>query len=220
MEGARYYGIGNEYAGAVFGAMMALSVVALRGDRIRRWPAVAGAWLVVCLLIGLPQLGANAGGLLGAGIGCGVATLAWWRGRVRVRDMALAVAAAAASMAAILALDLARGGSEQSHIARAIDSGGSLLNIAARKAMLNGYLLFHSPWTLGLLAAAYGLWRLRASESRDDRASRGAWAGLLAGAIGLFALNDSGVVAAAECLLVAYAGMGVLRFHPALGGSK
>lgn len=216
MEGARYYGIGNEYAGAVFGAMMALSLPLLRGKRIRRWPLVTAAWLAVCVLMGSPQLGANAGGFLGAGIGCGAAALVWGRGRIRARDALLIVAAAALAMAAFLAVDLARGGAEQSHIARAITGGGSILNIAARKAMLNGYLLVHSPWTLGLLASAYGLWRLRRETGSTDRAAGGMWAGLAAGATGLLLLNDSRIISAAECLLVAYAASSLLaRANPA-----
>jgi hypothetical protein len=214
MEGARYYGIGNEYVGAVFGAMMALSVVALRGERIWRWPIAAGVWLALSVIIGLPQLGANAGGFLGTAVGCGVAALVWWRGRIRGRDVLALTAAVCLLMAALLALDLARGGAEQSHIARAVTGGGSVLNIAARKAMLNGYLLFHSPWTLGLLAAAYGLWVTWCTAPPAGRADRGMWAGLAAGATALFLLNDSGVVAAAECLLVAYSGIRLLISPP------
>jgi len=208
MEGARYYGIGNEYVGAVFGAMMALSLVML-SDRAGRWPWVAAAWLVVCGLIGLPQLGANAGGFMGAALGCGAGAMVWRQGGLRGRDVAVLAILAAAVMGGFLAIDILRGGADQSHIARAL-GGGSVPNIAWRKAMLNGWLLFHSPWTLGVLAASFGLWKLWTGRGRaigaNDRMLCGAWTGLVVGSVALFALNDSGVVAAAECLLVAYAG--------------
>lgn len=218
MEGARYYGIGNEYVGAIFGAMMALSLVLLRGEAIRRWTPAAALCLLVCALIGLPPFGANAGGFLGAAMGCGTAALVWWRGGIRARDVVVLLAGAVLLMGTFIAFDLARSDAEQSHFARAL-GGGSVLNIVVRKAALNAYLLLHSPWTLGLLASAYGLWRLRRQGSlahiETDRSVRGMRAGLAVGSISLMLLNDSGVVAAAECLLVGYAAMSLQLVVPA-----
>jgi hypothetical protein len=209
MEGARYYGAGNEYVGALFGAMMALSAVALRGPRLRHWPIVAVLWLLVCVAIGHPQLGADAGGFLGIALGVGVAAFVWWKGTIRLRDLLPLAAVVVLSMGLLVALDLLRSGGERSHLAASFASGGSLVGIATRKLMLNGYLLLHSPWALGLIAAKLGVWRLwrEWGERKDSagRSMRGVWAGLAAGVGALFLLNDSGVIAAAECLLVFYA---------------
>ncbi len=216
MEGARYYGLGNEYAGALFGAMMVLSAAWLQGGGIKRWPVVLAAWGFCIAVIGLPAFGADAGDFLGAAIGVGAAGIVWRRGRLRARDLALILAAAVLLLGALVLFDLSRGTGEQSHIARAIGSGG-ILNIALRKAALNGYLLLHSVWSLGLIAAIYGFWRLwRGAESRlgiafdADRGMRGAVTGLASGTVALLLLNDSGIVAASECLMLAYAGLKLL----------
>jgi len=213
MEGARYYGIGNEYAGAVFAAGLVAAALLLRGERARRWPLALGLLCLLAALMGLPMGGANAGGFLAALIGFGAAGLVWWRGRLRARDLLAVLLAAALLLGALLALDLGRGDAEQTHIARAAGSGGSVLNIITRKAALNASLLLQSPWSLGLLASVVGLsvlWRAPQSGLRtrltEDRIARGAAAGLLMGAFALLVFNDSGVVAASEALLLTWAG--------------
>lgn len=232
MEGARYYGIGNEYGGAVFAAgLIAAHALMKRGVGKAKplntptpehpntkpllptpYPLLVACLLALAIVVGLPTCGANVGGFLALLIGFGAAGLVWWRGRLRARDLLAVLLAAALLLGALLALDLARGGAEQTHIARAVGSGGSLINVIARKAALNAYLLLHSPWTPGLLASLVGLWLLwRAPNSslraavRESAITRGTAVGLLVGALALLLLNDSGVVAASETLLLAWA---------------
>ncbi len=213
MEGARYYGIGNEYSGALITVSMLIAVRLLCGKRERFWPAALAGLGVIAALIGLPGAGANAGCFLGAAFGFGVAGIVWWKGRIRPRDFLALAMLVVILLAAALALDLARGTENQSHIARAISYGGSISNIVWRKLLLNAHLLLHSPWPLSLIAAAFGLWAqwrrpdspLRALVT-NDRIVRGSALGILAATIAIFLVNDSGVVAAAESLLVAWAG--------------
>jgi hypothetical protein len=208
MEGARYYGIGNEFAGAFFAAaMIAAGSLTTHDSRLTTLILTACA-----LFVGLPGWGANAGGFLGMAVGIGAAWLIWRRGKLRARDLLTVLALAALLMTALIAFDLAWGGAAQSHIARAITSGTGIADIVARKAALNGYLLLHSPWTPGLLASIAGLWMLwRAPDSRlkavlaENRTARGAATGLLFGAAALFLFNDSGVVCASETLLLTWA---------------
>lgn len=233
MEGARYYGIGNEYAGAVFAAALlaARRLLSQRpaGEEEIQYSTTPSlhhstlllVWSGLCLLallMGLPMFGANAGGCLGAIVGFGVAGWVWWRGRLRLRDMLLVLVIAGALAGALFAVDLLRSGAAQSHIGRALGSDGGIVNILTRKAALNAYLLRHSPWSLGLLASAAGvflLWRAPDSALRrrlhTDRVFAGGMAGLLAGALALLLFNDSGVVAASEAMLMTWGAISVRR---------
>ena len=99
---------------------------------------------------------------------------------------------------ALIAL-LDSGGSAQSHIGRSLSVGG-ITGIALRKAALNGYLLLHSKWSLCLIAATAGIRILRLSGT-----PRVASPALITGTVALLLLNDSGVVAAANALLIGFA---------------
>jgi hypothetical protein len=215
MEGARYYGIGNEYCGALLAAGLGAAAMFKR----------APTWLcglaltTLALLVAWPACGANAGGFLGLAIGFGASFLVWRADRVRVRDAAVLLLLAAVGIALVLMWDLSRGVANQSHIGRAVGSGP--LQIALRKVELNAWLFTHSPWALLLLAAGAGISiSLRRSGVvprgifPKDRRQAGALAGMLAGSLALLLFNDSGVVAAAESLAMAWALTMVWRQEP------
>src|SRR5207249_11109 len=62
IEGARFYGIGNEYAGALLAAALLLPLFIPLAER---YPlAAAVIQLLVAVFIGAPSLGANVGGSL------------------------------------------------------------------------------------------------------------------------------------------------------------
>lgn len=196
-EGARFYGIGNEYAGALLAAGLRVAGVCLVRFGLRmRWPALA-ALLCIALLTGHPSAGADAGGMAGMLAGFAVAGLVWFRGRVRRADAVVVGITILACLIAMAMLDRARGG-DASHIGLALRSGENLVQIVSRKAAMNGRLLLHSVWTWTLLAGGWVMWQ-RAREV-TNWAERGAAAGVAGGAAALFFLNDSGVVAAAQCL--------------------
>jgi hypothetical protein len=206
MEGARYYGIGNEYCGALLVAGLGAAVL-LRHMPVWIWSTLLAA---LALLVVWPGGGANAGGFLGLAVGFGTAMMVWFRGKPRMRDIGILLIVIAVGTVAALVWDMSRSVGDQSHIARAI--GGGPLQIALRKLELNAWLLTHSPWTLLLLAAGVALiigWREADSSLRctvvEDRRSAGALIGMLAGSAALLLLNDSGVVAAAESLGMAWA---------------
>lgn len=212
MEGARYYGIGNEYAAAVFAGALLCSYAFLQGTTRWKLPAVLVLLLTLALLIGMPAFGANAGGCLAALAGFGVAGWLWMRGRLHLRDIIALLVVACLLVFLVLVADLLRGAEHQSHIARAITGGESIANILWRKLSLNFYLLFHSPWSLSLLSSATGVWLLfRHPESslrplmKQDRIAYGTAMGALTGVIALLVFNDSGVVAAAEAMMLFWA---------------
>jgi hypothetical protein len=195
MEGARYYGIGNEYGGALIGALLALACFhpARRGF-------VVAALLVSAILAGLPQYGANLGVMVGGlAAAAGFAAYAVHRGRKLI--IGGAAVAIVAAIAVLLLFDYLRGAESQSHLGRALSGG--IVSIAARKLSLNLYLVTHSPWSLALSTAAGAIWLIRRRFPNPEQGP--AVAGLIAGATALFIFNDSGVVAAACCVLPVWA---------------
>jgi hypothetical protein len=217
MEGARYYGIGNEFAGAFIPASLLVSYALLTSKRRRFWPAVSAGLAVIAILVGLPSAGANAGCFLSAIMGFGVAGVIWWKGSVSGRDVILIVLLAGLLLAGEVAIDLVRGGHDQSHIGRALSFGGSITDIAWRKVALNVYLLFHSPWSLTLLAGIAGIWTLWRDPNlslksciTNDRIATGVCAGIVTSIVAILLFNDSGVVAAAEATVLTWAAASVI----------
>jgi hypothetical protein len=212
IEAARFYGIGNEASGVLLGA----SLVAVGGAAAARgaWPAVIGG-LSVALSLGLPGLGADFGGLVAAVAGFAVLAARSPRSRSTPPPAARAAALAAAGVALIVflvLLDARRDPERRTHIghlaAQAAARGGGTAGaaeMARRKVTTNWRLLTTSPWAALLLAevAAAALlllprWRRRPSGAGGESAS---WAAVATAGAVVFLVNDSGVVAAATCLL-------------------
>lgn len=207
VEGARFYGIGNEYMGAVIGAGCAL--LGSKAWGAGRW-ALGGMLLLALLLVmGAPQFGAKVGAIPSAGVGFGAALLTLWRGRVRFRELLAILLALALLLGGFALWDVRFHAGTQSHLARAVSGagGGSLLAIAVRKLALEGYLLLHSPWSATLAVSAFGLWRLmRATPAVSvSPVEKAVLAGLIAGAATSLLCNDSGVTAAALIFLYGWA---------------
>lgn len=217
VEGARYYGIGNEYGGCLLAAGLLL-VGASLGARWRAW-APPLCLFFLGLLAAAPAAGANLG--VGAAIclcAC-VAAFAWVRGRLRLLDVLFASVLAALFVAALIMLDAQTGSQGRSHLGQAVASS-DLLNAAARKAALNAALLVSSPWSPLLLASAVAFGLTTRLHPRTQRLfvlrATGA-----TGALALLALNDSGVVAAACCLalLAAWSCLTLSAREPILAGN-
>jgi hypothetical protein len=211
MEGARYYGIGNEYMGALIGACCVL-LTAVPDDWLahgeREW-VVYGLLGLLLLAMTLPALGAKVGAIPSAGCAFGVAIYVWRNGSVRPRDLALVIAVVGLLLGAMLLVDLRHSGDDQSHLARAFSgAAGGPLSAAKRKLLLEGRLLLRSPWSAALIAATIGLvslWNRVRSTDRLRRSERAAFSGLAAGAIVSLVCNDSGVSAAAMIVLIGLA---------------
>jgi hypothetical protein len=200
--GTRFYGVGNEYAAALAGALaMGLGILAYR----RRPPAVplAVVGVAAVVVLGLPTMGADVGGSAVLGLAFG-ATLGLtrgdgWRGAVVWAVGGLALAALLFLASGLLFPDV-------SHGSRAAGGGSGLYEIAARKlAMSLGWLL--NPILLLLLALGAGVsyagWR-RAHGTPLAAGMPGAV--LAAVASGL--LNDSGLIATLFALI--YPALGAL----------
>lgn len=176
-SGIRFYGIGNEYMGMVIGA--ALMSVPKRG--------LSGVGIGLTLLLGLPFLGANAGGAMAAVVAFFPPTQKrWWR--LGLPFLVVAVLAV---------LDRLQPGAAQSHIGQAAGKGPSAWGeIILRKLAMNARLTVAGPTLAGIVAVGLGVWQLRTLLPRVNpelraRVAQGFW-----GAGGAIAFNDSGTVAA------------------------
>ncbi|MBC8104360.1 MAG: hypothetical protein H7Z41_17430 [Cytophagales bacterium] len=207
---ARFYGIGNEVSGLFLGASL-LAVGALRSTPLD--VALGGA--AVALTLGLPMLGADAGGFAAALIGFAALWILTVVEKTRGERSVLLRTSAIAVTVLLLLLGLYAWGNgvqatgSRTHVGEAVvsasgkDGAGVLLTLIQRKAATGARLLATSPWSV-LLVTEGGimLWVLRGRRRLADRTPL-APAVLASGvaAAALLLLNDSGVVAAATCFL-------------------
>lgn len=214
-EGARYYGIGNELMGAFIGAASITIACGLAKRLPKRGLFLAVAGLFCCgivAVVGSPKLGANAGGAMAAGCGCLVMFLVLLGRRVRLPEV-LAAGGGAVLVAAVLLFADSIRGAGQSHIGRAahVFAGGDWLefwSIVERKLMMNVMLFSSSVWSRSLIVSCCACLALLLCYTagtrcglRSDGGMRAAAAGITAGTVAALLLNDSGVVAAATCVL-------------------
>lgn len=176
-SGIRFYGIGNEYMGLLIGA--ALMSVPKR--------FLGGVGVGVVLLLGLPMLGANAGGAMAAS----VAFFPPLKGKRWQALLPFMV------VAALALLDRLQPGAAQSHIGQAAGRGPSAWGeIVVRKLAMNARLTVAGPTLIALAATAIGGWQLKRLFARLDEELQGRVVQALWGAGAAIVFNDSGTVAA------------------------
>jgi hypothetical protein len=213
VEGARYYGIGNELAGTLVGATLVGVGLLLSSGRIPHEYSgllAAAVFILVFAFIGSSGLGANAGDALSFAPAIAVALL-WRRGRrLSSRTLAIVFGASLLAVAAVFAADALRGGGAQSHIGRAAGLAASgdalgIIEVAQRKLALNFMLVSTSVWSrlLGLSIVSSSVLYVRGrADSKGEFLPRELSAVALAcvvATVGTFLLNDSGVLSAAAC---------------------
>lgn len=203
MEGIRYYGTGNEYMGLIVGmALLAAFMWPMRTS----W---AIGWLgVVSVVLGLPSMGANAGGMVAAVCAswCGVVII---RGkRVSWKQFVLGSAAGFAAAFAFAWLDQRMSGAGATHMGLALSSAQghgvmSLATIILRKIGMNAALLMRQYTLMALVGVGGAVWLARGMLAepiqRAARRSPDWWRGgpaFLCGSLAAFLYNDSGIVAA------------------------
>ncbi|MEW6229466.1 MAG: hypothetical protein AB1700_15475, partial [Bacillota bacterium] len=217
--GARFFGIGNEYMGALVGSLIAGSGLALDGPGAtgaRRKAALGGIALVfvlATLVLASPSMGANMGGTLAAAAGFGTAYLLFSGRRVTRRETCLLAVLALLLVLGVATADSLRPGGPVSHWGRTIllaRSGGAdtLVDAVQRKMAMNLKLIRYTAWTRALFAflgAVAFLWvRPVGLTKRVMKAHPGFASGLAASLVAVLVAmlaNDSGVVAAAMVTL-------------------
>jgi hypothetical protein len=214
--GGRFYGTSNAPFSVLLGAsiMGGAALAEMLGHRRTPWWYIAGL-VVGVVLIGLPVLGANFGGLITGVATVPVVAILGRQRRVSWKALVASAVAALAVAGIVTVVDLTRPLAEQTHLGRFAGSlaAGDLeavISIVQRKAAQSLSTLEYSPWTFGipviLVAFAVLLWRPRGLLAdvlaRHPLLPAALWGMLLAGVVG-FAANDSGIVVPA--VLAAYA---------------
>ncbi|MGO8670999.1 MAG: hypothetical protein ACLQVD_06520 [Capsulimonadaceae bacterium] len=217
IEGARYYGMGNEAMGALAGAL-AVALGCTSGHRPgamlialdehaasgRQRYATIAAILVVVMVTGWPSMGAKAGGVIVVA-SMGAIGLALAGGAcIGAGRVVAAVGAAMVLLLGMAAVDASRVPGAQSHLGGAwtliAHGGGSqALDIVRRKLAVEMGLLVHSAWAVPVwagLACAAALRR----KAPDHVSTRTLLDTGLAGALLCLLFNDAGAVAGALCL--------------------
>jgi hypothetical protein len=207
----RFYGFGNiPYAIFVASSLVAAAALAQllldRGHSRRTATLAAGLIGVLTVLIdGLPQAGADVGGILATVPGFAVLVLSIAGVRVTVGRMVVAGALAIGVVALIAWLDWLRPVPARTHFgeffANVVD--GDAWPVLWRKAQASIGTLQRSPYYGWLVPVAYGviIWLVRAPGVSGIRTAVARWpllrpliwAGLVTGAAG-FAVNDSGII--------------------------
>jgi len=226
--GARFYGIGNEYAGVLLGASVvgAASLLAPRGRSGFGERVVIGLGvLAIAALVSLPRFGANLGMGLGCAIAAAVLALYLWRENIGLPEVIAVILVALGLLGAAVTVDLVTQGPEASHIGRLaatvrVEGWQAFAQVVGRKVSMNWLLVRASLWSdLALAAIALLLVAVVAQPPRVLAAVRARdWlapmvVASLAGAAAACLFNDSGIVAAALALLygvgsLAYVGLG------------
>ena len=202
MEGARFYGIGNEYMGAVIGAFCVL-VGLVKAESKRVFWAIMLLFGAAALIMGLPQFGAKVGAIPSAGAALGMMVIVQRPGKVQLKHLALLLGFLVGGLVLLAFWDLRYTAEGQSHFARAVSGsgGGSSVQIGLRKLTMEGTLLLRSPWSLTLWASAIGFVYLRSRLPDLTQNQRTACSGIVAGAVASLLVNDAGVLASALILL-------------------
>ena len=212
LVGVRYYGIGNEYLGIVFGFALVGGFAWLAGRRETTNSLYAGVlalfWGITALLLAHPKYGANAGSLIMSvvGFGTGLLTLQKQK-KPSWRVVALLVVLGVGSTFLLGALEARWSSHEVSHLgatfkaateARGIGYWGEIIT---RKVRLNLLTLF-SRWyflcIVGLGLTFWAVWRIqRENLIRLWEASpllRLSTVPLLATALSALLFKDTGVM--------------------------
>jgi hypothetical protein len=209
--GARYYGVGNEYMGVLIGSALVLFLGLKEIYKIPK-SLIIGLLIILIFVIGYPKWGANVGGTITATMATAFVFLRIYKIKIGWKQIIfgfIMVILVVTLMAIIDTLFL----ESQSHLAGAISlikEGGiiSIFTIISRKIAMNIRLFGVTIWSKVLVATLivfailfykpYG--ELKKVFERYPYISKG-WAAIVVASITGFMVNDSGVVAAATCLI-------------------
>lgn len=214
VEGARFYGIGNEYMGVVIGAACVLFALSRPRTGMPARPnnptqGLEFVVLFVSLTLAMGVFGAKVGAIPSAGAAFAGTMLYWKRGRLGLKEVGGVLLSTALGLGLLAAFDARHAAGDQTHFIRALTGagGGSLLEILRRKLQLEGWLLLHSAWSPTLLVAAAALaWIRRAFPNPFAyRRPQAALVGIAVGAIACLLCNDSGLTASSLVLLYGWA---------------
>ncbi len=220
LQGARYYGIGNQMAGLLLGSALVTAALVLDTWRDARWASALRRWgwpvlaLIVVGTAAAPTLGANFGPVAWMTVGFLAGWLILNGQRVWTwRNLLIALGLVVVVLGGFSVIDVLRGPGAETHLGRLVgdigQSGlGSLWVLLARKAVTNVRVLGQTRWTwlaaAVLLLPGYMLWRPQgefAAMLRDHPAFSAAVAAALFSSVTGYLTEDSGIIIPALVLM-------------------
>jgi len=230
-SGARFYGLGNELAGAALGAAL-VGAAGMLGSRAEAGMSrrLAAGLILICLavMVGHTGLGANAGMALACALGFGVFVLYLWRDEPGWREVLAVGVLVFGLVGAAIMVDVFLRSGQSSHLGLLVASVKAkgwpvLWQAVSRKMAMNVMLVRNSPWSdaaagaLALLLVAVAARSPRALAAvREQEWLQPAVVAAVLGAAAAFVLNDSGVVAGGMALMFGAGWLG----YAALGGGR
>ncbi len=205
--GARYYGIGNEFAGVLIGSTLVFTTAIVEKNKKLKW-LVPIIYLVIVVAIGFPQWGANVGGTITAMFAFLFTTFKLLGVKMNFKKWLsiCGMVVIAVSIFAVVDMFVLE---TKSHLAGAIQQiyrGGPLvvLQIITRKIAMNIRIMGVTIWSRVLLIAIVVIGILfykpvgvlKKIASAYPHLAAG-WTGILVACGVGFVFNDSGVVTAA-----------------------
>ncbi|HYI45729.1 MAG TPA: hypothetical protein VE174_09775, partial [Actinomycetota bacterium] len=210
----RFAGIGNTaYSVLAAAAVIAGTLIVHRGGGSRYSLGVAASLFILVVIVdGAPDFGADVGGILALVPGLGATWLLLAEKRPNVKTVLLLCVAVLAAVGVFLAVDLAQPEASQTHLARLFEDArarGSdvFVDIVQRKIETNLRVFRTTIWTY-LVPPALALIALLLLRPRNrwervaeryPRLRAGLIGGLILAVFG-FAVNDSGIVVPAMML--------------------
>ena len=217
--GARFYGIGNEFAGVFIGSGILLAGCLLQYYKsfAERKPKTITLILLVysifqLAIMGMPFIGSNFGGTIAGVVGYFFFFSSIKQRKVKITHLLLLAFILLIVVSSIVALDLINP-SNTTHVGKFItdikDNGLKVLySTFYRKAAMNLKLIKYTIWTKVLLCIIVIITimffkpvRLLHGIFRKYKYFTAAWLGISAGSIIGLIVNDSGIVMAATAMI-------------------
>jgi len=234
---ARYYGMGNEAAGILVGAVMVGAALLIDQYPQARWMGafkrygIIAAGLVTMIAAAAPVLGANAGVAIWATLGFIVFWLLINAKRFSVKTVAVMVAAVVVVVGAFVLVDLFAPG-EGTHLGKLVldmaqGGFGPFWTVATRKLVTNIRVFAYTNWAYIFVAVVAYLIVVSFRPTGDfavmlgkNRAFHKALISVLITGIIAFCTEDSGIVL--PSLMVIYLGTSIvwLMLEPLKGATR
>lgn len=209
--GARYYGIGNEYMGVLIGAVLVLTTALVERYDVNKYIPIIFYGLVT-IIIGFPKLGANVGGTITAVFAFLFVSIRLLGQKISLKKLIYIGFSVVLAVAAMALIDLFVIESK-SHLAGAVKqiiANGpiTIYQIIVRKIAMNIRIMGVTIWSKVLLSAIAVLavlfykpigW-IKKIFVKYPKLAKG-WTGIIVACIIGFAVNDSGIVAAATSII-------------------
>jgi hypothetical protein len=217
--GARFYGIGNEFAGVFIGCGILLAGCVLQrfSKGVNKRTKLTSLFLIIYIcfqiyMIGMPFMGANFGGTIAAVTAYYFFMNSIRKRKVRIAQLLLLAFILVIALSSIIALDLLNP-SNTSHVGKFItdikENGFKVLfSTLSRKLAMNLRLIKYTIWTKVLLCIILIITimffkpvQLLYNIFKKYRFIAAAWIGISAGSIAGLIINDSGIVMAATAMI-------------------